>query len=137
MQEGDGFAAATLDELGSGPGFRKLRAALGITSFGVNGMVLAPGQVNRWHWHDRQEELYFVHAGELTIELEDTEPLVLGPGGMARIAPHVVRRLANRGDIECTILALGGADGYVGRDGRLTDEELARLAEEQRAGFEG
>ena len=38
-----GFAFGSLEELGDGPGFRKVRRALGITAFGVNGVVMPPG----------------------------------------------------------------------------------------------
>jgi len=38
-------AFSSLDELGEGPGFRKVRAALGVTAFGINGIVLPPGHV--------------------------------------------------------------------------------------------
>jgi hypothetical protein len=31
---GDGWAVASLDDLGEGPGSRKVRAALGVTAFG-------------------------------------------------------------------------------------------------------
>ena len=121
------FAATTLDELGSGPGFRKVRAAIGVQSMGINGMVFAPRQVNRWHWHDEQEEIYVVLDGELTVEFEGDDPVVLGPGGVVRVDAPVVRRLVNATDAECTIIALGAKDGYVGRDGQLTEAELAKL----------
>lgn len=120
-------AAATLAELGTGPGFRKLRSALGVESMGINGMVFAPGQVNRWHWHDEQEEIYVVLEGELTVEFEDDDPVVVGAGGVVRVDAPVVRRLLNASDAETTIIALGANGGYVGRDGRLTDAELAKL----------
>ena len=128
-------AATNLDELGSGPGFRKLRSALGVESMGINGMVLEAGQVNRWHWHDEQEELYIVLSGELTVEFEGDDPAVVGPGGVVRVDAPVVRRLVNASDAECTIIALGAKDGYVGRDGQLTEAELAKLSESARAGF--
>lgn len=122
-------AATTLEELGSGPGFRKLRGALGVESMGINGIVFAPGQVNRWHWHDEQEELYIVLAGELTVEFEDDDPAVVGAGGVVRVDAPVVRRLVNATDAETTIIALGAKRGYVGRDGQLTEAELAKLSQ--------
>ena len=33
---GDGWSVATLDEMGEGPGFRKVRTELGVEAFGVN-----------------------------------------------------------------------------------------------------
>ena len=58
-----GYAKGSLDELGGGPGFRKVRQALNVTAFGVNGVVYPPGQEGFLHYHDEQDELYFVHAG--------------------------------------------------------------------------
>ena len=43
---------------------------------------------------------------------------VLGPGGLARVDPSTVRRARNTsGDGEAIYVCVGGADGYVGRDG--------------------
>jgi hypothetical protein len=35
-------AFSSLDELGDGPGFRKIRGALGVEAFGVNAIVFPP-----------------------------------------------------------------------------------------------
>jgi len=37
-----GHAFGSLDQLGEGYGFRKVRRALGVEAFGVNAIVLAP-----------------------------------------------------------------------------------------------
>jgi uncharacterized cupin superfamily protein len=119
---GDGWAVADLDALGEGPGFRKVRQALGVTAFGVNAIVLPPGHISRRHFHDRQEELYLVLRGEIEFEFGDGERQVLGPGGLARVDAATVRRLRNTSETEeATYFCVGGADGYVGRDGRLPD----------------
>ncbi|HKN92899.1 MAG TPA: hypothetical protein VJU60_01095, partial [Thermoleophilaceae bacterium] len=57
---GDGYAIGHLDDLGEGPGFRKIRPALGVTAFGVNAVVIPTGIESGRHFHDEQEELYFV-----------------------------------------------------------------------------
>ncbi len=62
----------------TGPGFRKVRKGLGVTAFGVNAIVLPPGIETGFHYHDEQEELYFVHRG--TIEME------FGDGSVQRLA---------------------------------------------------
>src|SRR5947208_1753540 len=36
---------STIDELGSGPGFRKVRHALGVTAFGCNVVVYPPKEI--------------------------------------------------------------------------------------------
>jgi uncharacterized cupin superfamily protein len=115
---GEGWAVAHVDDLGEGPGFRKVRAALGVTAFGVNAVVLPPAYTTRSHYHERQQELYVVLDGELEIEFGDGEKQTLRRGGIARVDPATVRRMRNVSDSEeATYIAVGGADGYVGRDG--------------------
>lgn len=117
---------ATLDELGTGPGFRKIRSALGITAFGANAIVLPPGLEGFHHYHERQDELYFVHAGTVKFEVGDEER-VLGPGGLCHVPSTTPRRVSNVGDDEAVVVVVGGAGGYVGRDGMLVDmDDLAR-----------
>ena len=43
---GEGYAVAHLEDLGDGPGFRKVRKGLGVTAFGVNAIVLPAGHRN-------------------------------------------------------------------------------------------
>jgi len=117
---GDGWAVAHLDELGEGPGFRKVRAPLGVTAFGVNAIVLPPAYTTRRHYHERQQELYLVLEGELEIEFGDGERHRLRRGGLARVDPGTVRCLRNTSDTEDAMyFCVGGADGYVGRDGKV------------------
>ena len=56
-----GFAKGSIGEMGEGPGFRKVRRELGVTAFGVNAIIYPPGQEGFLHYHDEQDELYFVH----------------------------------------------------------------------------
>jgi uncharacterized cupin superfamily protein len=128
--EGDGYTVAHLDALGEGPGFRKIRSALGVTAFGVNAVVIPPGIESGAHYHDEQEELYFVHSGVLEIEFGDGTTHRLDAGSLVRVAPSTVRRLRNGGDVDAIYLAVGGKDGYVGRDGHVADGgERARQAQ--------
>jgi quercetin dioxygenase-like cupin family protein len=121
---GEGWAVASLDDLGEGPGFRKVRGPLGVTAFGANAVVLPPGLTTPRHYHERQEELYLVLGGEIEIEFGDGSRHTLGPGGLARVSPATVRRLRNTSDSEeATYFCVGGADGYVGRDGVRPDGE--------------
>jgi mannose-6-phosphate isomerase-like protein (cupin superfamily) len=117
--EGDGYAVSSLDALGEGPGFRKIRGALGVTAFGINAIVLPEGYATNKHVHERQEETYFVHSGKIEIEFGDGSKHRLGPGGLARVDPATVRRLRNVGQGEAVYVCAGGADGYVGRDGQF------------------
>ena len=128
--KGDGSAVASLDGLGEGPGFRKVRQGLDVTAFGVNAIVMPAGYESGRHYHDEQEELYFVHSGQIEIEFGDGSTHRLAPGGMARVDAHTVRRLRNVGEDEAIYLCAGGKDGYVGRDGRMPEgEERARATQ--------
>jgi len=104
-------------EPGRGERFQALRRQLGVSSFGINLLTLEPGQRGRIHAHERQEEVYLVLAGELTLLVEGTEH-VLGPGRLARVGPAVRRQLVNRGRERLELLALGGSGEHAGRDGR-------------------
>jgi mannose-6-phosphate isomerase-like protein (cupin superfamily) len=121
--EGDGWAVASVDALGDGPGFRKVRRALGVTAFGVNAIEIAAGYEGARHFHDEQEELYFVHRGRVEIEFGDGSTHLLGPGGLARVDAATVRRIKNVGEEPAVYLIAGGKGGYVGRDGRLPEGE--------------
>ena len=65
-------AFGSLDELGEGYGFRKVRRALGVDAFGVNAIVMPPRYEGVHHYHDEQDELYFVHSGTARVEVEGT-----------------------------------------------------------------
>ena len=69
-----GYSFTTLDELGDDYGFRKVRRALGVTAFGVNAVVMPPGFPGFHHWHDSQDELYFVHRGRARVETYGDAP---------------------------------------------------------------
>ena len=125
--EGDGYAVANVDGLGEGPGFRKVRRELGVTAFGVNAIELPPGYETGRHYHDRQEELYFVHRGRIEITLNDETAHLLAPGGLARVDAGTIRKIKNVGEEPCLYLVTGGKDGYVGRDGRLPEGETSRV----------
>ncbi len=101
--------------------FQRLRAELGVTSFGLNLMRLAPGQRGRIHAHERQEEVYLVLEGRLTVLVgtggPEPEEHELGPDDALRVAPAVLRQLVNRTGERVLLLALGGAEAHEGRDG--------------------
>ncbi len=118
---------ASLEDLGEGYGFRKVRKALGVTAFGINVLVLPPGYATGRHFHDQQEEMYFVHRGRIEMEFGDGSKHELGPGGLARVDAATVRSVRNVGDEDAYYLVAGGKDGYVGRDGRLPEGEESRF----------
>ncbi len=118
-----GYAFGSIDELGEGYGFRSVRRALGVTAFGVNAVVMAPGYEGFLHYHDTQDELYFVHRGRARVEIGG-EVRELGPGGLLHVQATTPRRVSNASaDEDLVLLVLGGKDGYVERDGHLVDPE--------------
>lgn len=113
MEDGVSFTQIDFD---SGERFQRLRAELGVSTFGLNLMLLQPGQAGRIHRHEHQEEVYLVLDGELSLYVEGEEHR-LGQGALARVAPNVRRQLVNRRPQRVVLLALGGATDHTGRDG--------------------
>jgi mannose-6-phosphate isomerase-like protein (cupin superfamily) len=112
--------------------FVPLRRELGVTAFGINEIVLEPRQRGRIHRHERQEEVYLVLEGQLTIGIEGEEE-TLGEGELIRVAPGVRRQLVNRGPERVVLLALGGDGEHAGRDGEAFeswDDEAGRPPQE-------
>jgi quercetin dioxygenase-like cupin family protein len=127
VSKGEGYAVANLADLGAGPGFRKIRKELGVTAFGVNAIVLPPTYETGSHFHDEQEELYFVHSGEIEFTFGDGSTQRLGPGGLAWVDAPTSRKVRNLSDSEEAVYVIvGGKDGYVGRDGKLAEGETHR-----------
>ena len=88
----DGVSVAQL-ELDGEERFQLLRRELGVSAFGLNLLRFQPGERSRIHRHERQEEVYLVLEGTLTLDVEGSETHELGPGGIARVAPAVRRQL--------------------------------------------
>jgi uncharacterized cupin superfamily protein len=114
----DPDVAFTAFDPDSGERFQPLRRELGVTTFGMNLITLAPRQRGRIHAHEGQEEVYAVLEGELTLLLEGGGEHVLGRGQIARVGPAPRRQLVNRGTERVVVLALGGTAEHEGRDGR-------------------
>jgi mannose-6-phosphate isomerase-like protein (cupin superfamily) len=116
------YAFSTLDELGNGYGFRKIRQALGVEAFGVNAIVMPPGYEGFYHYHDEQDELYFVHRGTARVEIAN-ETHEVGSGGVFHIRSTTPRKVSNGGTDDLIMLVVGAKGGYVGRDGNLVDPD--------------
>jgi uncharacterized cupin superfamily protein len=101
-----GVTAARLDQAPE-QRFARLRVPLGVNSFGINVLTFEPGQRNRIHRHTRQEEVYVVLDGTLTLIVE-RETCEYAVGDVVRVAPEVRRQLVNRGPAVLRLLALGG-----------------------------
>jgi quercetin dioxygenase-like cupin family protein len=126
--EGDGYAVASLDDLGEGYGFRKIRKELGVKELGMNAIVMPAGMETGRHYHEEQEEVYFVHRGALEMEFGDGTTHRLEEGGVARVDAATVRKMKNAGDGDAIYVIVGAKGGYVGRDGKLPEGEESRFA---------
>jgi mannose-6-phosphate isomerase-like protein (cupin superfamily) len=120
------YSIASLDELGEGYGFRKIRQPLGVSAFGVNALIFPPGYEGPNHYHDRQDEVYFVHRGTAIFTFDGEEHEVT-EGGVVHVESTTHRMITNRGDSDLVLFIVGGKDGYVERDGQLVGaEDLAK-----------
>ena len=125
---GEGYAVVgDLDGLGEGYGFRKVRKGLGVTAFGINAIVIPAGYETGSHYHDEQEELYFVHKGTIEMEFGDGTKHRLQEGGCARVDAPTLRKVRNVGEGDAVYVCAGGKDGYVGRDGRAPEGQNPRV----------
>ncbi|HEX3692368.1 MAG TPA: cupin domain-containing protein [Solirubrobacteraceae bacterium] len=122
VQVGEGYALGCIDDFEEGYGFRKVRSGLGVSAFGVNVLVRPPGHETKRHYHERQQELYFVHSGSIEMRFGDGSSHVLWPGCFARVDAATVRQIKVLGPGETVYLCVGGSDGYIGHDGCSAEE---------------
>lgn len=118
---GEGYALGHIDALGEGYGFRKVRKELDVTAFGVNVLVRPEGYETKWHYHDLQEELYFVHRGAIEMEFGDGTKHRLQEGSFVRVDASTARKIRILGPGDTIYVCAGGKDGYVGHDGRTPE----------------
>ena len=107
--QGDGWAVGSLDGIGDGYGFRKVRRELGVTAFGVNAIVIPQGYQTGRHYHQQQEELYIVVSGAATFEI-DGESVEAPTGALVNVQP-AAKRKATATEDGTTILVVGGTPG--------------------------
>lgn len=118
----DGYAVSSIDEMGDGPGFRKVRQELGVTAFGINAIVLPAGYTTGIHYHEQQEETYFVHVGTVEFRFGDDSTHTVRAGGLVRVDAATHRGMRNVGADDAVVLVAGGKDGYIGRDGQAVGD---------------
>ncbi|MDX6617535.1 MAG: hypothetical protein QOD60_2626 [Solirubrobacterales bacterium] len=114
-----------LDEFDTafGGGMRRVRAGLGVTSFGMQVIELPPnfsGYPEHDHNHDEQEEVYTPLSGAVTLIVEGVEH-ELERGDFARVGPGQRRKLVT-GEKGSRILAVGGTPGGVYEPPEFTEE---------------
>lgn len=90
----------------------KARAGLGVTSFGMQIIRLAPGTdyyPEHDHAADGQEEVYVALEGSATLRVGD-ESWTLEPGTFARVGPRERRQIVTT-DSAARLLCVGGIPG--------------------------
>ena len=119
------YSFSSLDELGEGPGFRKVRKEMGIEAFGVNGIVYPPGQDGFLHFHETQDELYFVHAGHARFRVDGHD--VDAPAGtfVSALDVKTIRSAVALSD-DTVVFVIGAEPGA---PFEVTAAERAELAE--------
>ena len=106
-----------------GGGMRRVRAGLGVTSFGMQVMELPPDFTmypSHDHSHDAQEEVYLALGGRATLQVGEEE-FDLEPGVFARVGPGQQRKLLTHEE-GARILVLGATPGKVYEPPEWTEE---------------
>ena len=80
--------------------------------------MLPPSYETGRHYHDEQEELYFLHSGRIAIEFGDGTAHELEPGGLARVDASTVRKLRNLSDTEDAVYVCRRRQGRLRRPRR-------------------
>lgn len=89
---------------------RRLGEAAGLTQFGVNRLVLPPGQwSSQRHWHSAEDEFVWVLEGEAVL-IDDAGETRLKAGDCAgfKAGDPNGHHLVNRSDRDAVILEVGG-----------------------------
>ncbi len=92
--------------------FRRARASLGASAFGMQVLQMPPGAdfyPNHDHAHDGQEEVYVVLGGSADFDI-DGERVHAEPETAIRVAPTTKRQI-RPGPDGVRILAVGGVPG--------------------------
>ncbi len=97
-----------------GGAFRRVRAGLGVESFGLAVIDLPPNfsdYPEHDHSEDGQEEVYTALQGSATITINGTDH-ILEPGVFASVPSGVTRKIVT-GDAPLRVLVIGGAPGQL------------------------
>jgi len=90
--------------------FRSVGRTLGLDTLGLNHVTAAPGEQIplKYHYHDEQEEAFYVIRGELRVDTPDRE-YVIGDGELFIVEPGSPHRAFNSEDADdpVEVLAIG------------------------------
>jgi mannose-6-phosphate isomerase-like protein (cupin superfamily) len=92
--------------------WKSVRHHFGITAFGINAVTKDAGNVlipEHDETESGQQEIYFVHAGEVRATL-DGEAVTIAAGGMVAIEPAVKRKIEATAS-PTTLIAIGACPG--------------------------
>lgn len=98
-----------LDRAVDGRSWQEIGDVAGLTRFGVNRVLMAPGAASSLrHWHPTEDEFAVMIAGELVL-VEDEGETVLRPGDCVGWAAGVENghHLVNRSDAEAVFIVVG------------------------------
>jgi uncharacterized cupin superfamily protein len=110
------YALKRIDEMEAifGGGFKRARAELGVSAFGMQVLDMPPN-ADRYpehdHGEDRQEEVYVVLRGAADVDV-DGERVHLDPEAILRVSAGTKRKILP-GAEGARILAIGGVPGHV------------------------
>lgn len=109
-----------------GGGFRRVRAGLGVSSFGLAVMDLPPqfaDYPDHDQVHDHQEEVYTLLSGRATLRVggPEGEEHELEPGVWIRVGQGEKRKIIT-GPEPARVLAVGGSPGKAYEPPEFTDE---------------
>lgn len=108
--------------------WRRLAPAAGLTELGASHVVLKPGAwSSQRHWHDGEDELVVMIAGE-GVMIEDGGETLLCAGDCAAWAKGSTdgHHIVNRSDADCVFVAISAGPsaggGYSDIDMLFTDD---------------
>jgi mannose-6-phosphate isomerase-like protein (cupin superfamily) len=110
------YTVKRIDELEAiyGGSFKRARAELGVSSFGMQILDLPPsvtGYPEHDHGQDGQEEVYVVLRGSANMDI-DGEQVTIDPETLVRV-PAGTKRKVLPGDKGARLLVIGGVPGQV------------------------
>ena len=89
--------------------YRRVAPAAGLEDFGLSHVRLEPGGISsQRHWHEGEDEVVIMLAGEAVL-IEDDGETLMRPGDIAAFPKGVANghHLVNRSDRECLFVAIG------------------------------
>jgi len=119
----------------AGRRWQRLGEAGGLTQFGVNRVVLAPGAASsQRHWHSHDDEFLLMLEGEaVLIDDQGEHPLVPGDYAAFKAGDRNGHHLVNRTERDVVFLVIGGRDPD--DFGEYPDIDMKFLSDREGGGF--